>query len=100
MLSPQRRCKYEGIAMQRGPQLFAISLFVSLLTAIALGQVSPVDALQATTESDEEKVGRAAEGRTVTPVNQLVTPFGRQVHLPGMRPQAVALSPNGRLLVT
>ena len=35
----------------------------------------------------------------VTHVNQLVTPFGRQVELPGMRPQAFALSPNGRLIV-
>jgi DNA-binding beta-propeller fold protein YncE len=33
-----------------------------------------------------------------TPVNQLLTPAGRQLELPGMRPQALALSPNGRLL--
>ena len=36
----------------------------------------------------------------VTPVGQLVTPLGRQVDLPGMRPQSVALSPDGRILVT
>ncbi len=35
-----------------------------------------------------------------TPVNQLLTPAGRQVELPGMRPQALALSPDKRLLVT
>jgi DNA-binding beta-propeller fold protein YncE len=35
----------------------------------------------------------------VTPVNQILTPFGRQVDLPGMRPQALALSPDGSLLV-
>jgi DNA-binding beta-propeller fold protein YncE len=30
----------------------------------------------------------------------VLTPAGLQVELPGMRPQAVAISPNGRLLVT
>ena len=32
------------------------------------------------------------------PVNQVVTPLGTQVELPGLRPQALALSPNGQLL--
>jgi YVTN family beta-propeller protein len=50
--------------------------------------------------SDTETVGHAGEGRVVTPVNQIVTPYGRLVELPGMRPQAVALSPDGKLLVT
>ena len=45
-------------------------------------------------------VGRAAGGRTVTPVNQVLAPAGRQVELPGLRPQALALSPDGRVLVT
>ena len=36
----------------------------------------------------------------MTPVNQLVTPYGRQLDLAGLRPQAVALAPNGKLLVT
>jgi YVTN family beta-propeller protein len=31
-------------------------------------------------------------------MNQVVTPAGRQVPLPGLRPQALALSPDGRLL--
>jgi DNA-binding beta-propeller fold protein YncE len=35
-----------------------------------------------------------------TPVNQLVTPAGINVDLPGMRPNALALSPDDRLLVT
>lgn len=35
-----------------------------------------------------------------TPVNQLVTPAGTLVELPGMRPNALALSPDSRLLVT
>ena len=47
-----------------------------------------------------EKVGQVGTNSYYTPVNQVVTPAGRQVELPGMRPQAIALSPNGRVLVT
>ncbi len=35
-----------------------------------------------------------------TPVNQLVTPAGTLIELPGMRPNALALSPDGKRLVT
>lgn len=51
-------------------------------------------------ESSNEKVGRTTEGRVVVPVNQVVTPAGRQVELPGLRPQVLALSPDGKLLAT
>ena len=50
--------------------------------------------------ADTETVGRRGTNRTVLPVNQVVTPLGVQVELPGLRPQALALSPDGRLLVT
>jgi len=50
--------------------------------------------------STREKVGQVGTNSYYTPANQVVTPAGRQVELPGMRPQALALSPNGRLLVT
>ena len=50
-------------------------------------------------DSTTAKVGHSAEG-LMTPVNQLVTPAGTLIELPGMRPQALALSPNGKLLVT
>ena len=46
-----------------------------------------------------ETVGPQASGG-VTPVNQRLTPAGAQLLLPGMRPQAIALSPDGKLLVT
>jgi DNA-binding beta-propeller fold protein YncE len=46
-----------------------------------------------------ELVGRSQAERIVLPVNQVLTPWGRQIELPGMRPQAIALSPNGRRLV-
>lgn len=44
-------------------------------------------------------VGQGTNGLE-TPVNQLVTPAGIFVELPGVRPNALALSPDGRLLVT
>ena len=44
-------------------------------------------------------VGRHRDDVIVTPVNQLLTPAGTQVELPAMRPQAMALSPDGTRLV-
>ena len=50
-------------------------------------------------ESTKDLVGRSRDEFIATPVNQLLTPVGRQVELAGIRPQALALSPDGRLLV-
>jgi len=50
--------------------------------------------------STREIVGQVGTNRFYTPANQILTPAGLQVELPGMRPQAIALSPDGRLLVT
>jgi YVTN family beta-propeller protein len=50
--------------------------------------------------SGTEPVGEISPRRYVTPVHQVLTPIGIQVELSGMRPQALALSPDGRLLVT
>ena len=47
---------------------------------------------------DVEKVGAKPGSRAVVPVNQVVTPIGIQVTLPGLRPQALALSPDWKLL--
>ncbi len=47
---------------------------------------------------DLEFVGPSSQDRTVLPVNQIVTPAGTQIPLPGTRPQALALSPDGSLL--
>ena len=47
---------------------------------------------------DTTTVGPAGPGRTVIPTNQVVTPAGKQIPLPRLRPQALALSPDGRLL--
>ena len=53
-------------------------------------------AIQGTTET----VGQLGTNRWYTQANQILTPAGQQVELPGMRPQVIALSPDGRLLVT
>jgi len=43
-------------------------------------------------------VGQIAPNTYATPANQILTPAGRQLELPGLRPQAMALSPNGKVL--
>ncbi len=49
--------------------------------------------------ANTETVGHHDGNRTVLPVNQAVTPAGRQIELNGLRPQAIALSPDGKLLL-
>ena len=50
-------------------------------------------------DSGVETVGRHGNGRVVLPVNQVITPAGKQIDLPGMRAQGMALSPDGKMLV-
>lgn len=40
-----------------------------------------------TLDPDVETVGRHGHGRTVLPVNQVITPAGKQIELPEMRAQ-------------
>lgn len=63
---------------------------VVVCPAAAVGQISEF----ATTE----RVGPIGPNLYELPVNQRLTPVGRQLELPGMRPQAIALSPNGKWL--
>ena len=51
-------------------------------------------------ETSKDLVGRTREDAIVTPVNQLLTPYGKQIDLDTMRPQVLALSPDGKLLLT
>jgi DNA-binding beta-propeller fold protein YncE len=60
---------------------------------------SSVLAQEPAIETTSDRVGRWRDDVIVTPVNQILTPYGRQIELPGLRPQALALSPNGKLLV-
>lgn len=72
---------------------WSLSLLIAA-TSAALGQEPAV-------ESTSDLVGRWRDDVINTPVNQVLTPFGRQVELAGLRPQAIALSPDGkRLLVS
>ena len=48
--------------------------------------------------ANEKPVGQIGPKTYITPVHQVLTPAGIQVQLPGLRPQAVALSPDGSLL--
>ena len=73
------------------------------LLIVGLADTNPKCRAQVRPESQSwtvQKVGQVGTNAYYTPVNQVVTPAGLQVELPGMRPQAIALSPNGRLLVT
>jgi YVTN family beta-propeller protein len=75
------------------------SAFLSIVVAaaaVSLGAAQdPADDF-----SSRQPATRAEGDRAVTPVNQIVDPAGRQVYLPKLRPQALALSPDGRILVT
>ena len=68
---------------------------------ILCGASGPLLAQDSTLGSEpdptKEFVGRYSQ-RMVTPVNQVLTPFGRLVDLPGLRPQGLALSPDGAFL--
>src|SRR5258706_10670892 len=81
------------------------SFRLALLILAIASSAGPVASSPSEIESSEKLVGaRPAKAgtpnRTVTPVNQVLTPYALQIDLPGMRPQALALSPNGKLLVT
>ena len=71
-------------------------LLAGLLTSCQTPQPPP----QTAQASTQDVVGHVGPNRYYTPANQVLTPAGLQVELPGMRPQALALSPDGRLLVT
>lgn len=73
----------------------SIPTFLTLVSMLVLG-----GACRNGDYSSTDPVGEVSPQRYVTPVHQILTPTGIQVELPGMRPQAVALSPDGRLLAT
>lgn len=76
--------------------LFAMKhrvLFFALF-ALLIGKATADDF-----DATSAPVGHTDAG-LVTPANQLVTPAGTLIPLPGMRPQALALSPDGKLLAT
>jgi YVTN family beta-propeller protein len=50
--------------------------------------------------SQTAPVGQVSKNRYIIPTSQILTPAGQQICMPGLRPQAMALSPDGELLVT
>jgi len=76
-------------------EVLVFSFAAIFVLNLALTAQAQEDLFDATTEI----VGQNTNGLE-TPVNQLVTPAGILVPLPGMRPNALVLSPDGKLLVT
>lgn len=72
---------------------------LTTLWLLGVGLLFPSASLTRGEEVSNEAVGRRAKGELVTPVNQRISPIGRQLDLPGLRPQGLALSPNGKSLV-
>ncbi|HPC62807.1 MAG TPA: beta-propeller fold lactonase family protein, partial [Verrucomicrobiota bacterium] len=70
------------------------------LFALGLVILGPGCARHTIHPASTQPVGRLAENVYQTPTGQLLTPAGVQVELPGMRPQSLALSPDGSLLAT
>ncbi|MGH7980519.1 MAG: beta-propeller fold lactonase family protein, partial [Limisphaerales bacterium] len=70
-----------------------------VLAALGVSQAGAQNPLDNLFDGTTEIVGHETNGME-TPINQLVTPTGRLAPLPGVRPNALALSPNGKLLVT
>jgi YVTN family beta-propeller protein len=68
---------------------------ISLCGLVGLGVTACSGPEPGTPRAPELRVGRGADGRSETPVNQALTPHGITVDLPGLRPQALALSPDG-----
>jgi len=66
------------------------------VTATVLAIASSL--LSQAAESDTAQVHQTVHGAAVLPVNQVLTPAGKLVHLPGLRPLALDLSPGGHLL--
>ncbi|MBI1841174.1 MAG: hypothetical protein HYR88_10020, partial [Verrucomicrobia bacterium] len=71
-----------------------------IVLAIALSIPSNLHAAGAPGGGSREIVGPAGPNRFITPVSQILTPAGIQAPLPDLRPQAIALSPDGRRLIT
>ena len=87
----------ETVLMQPARNLFTS---FSLVLIASTGLMAGENRVEPRGVDTAEHVARLPGGRIVTPVNQILTPIGQQVDLPGLRPQALALSPDGQILVT
>jgi DNA-binding beta-propeller fold protein YncE len=74
-----------------------LALGLAILAGLTAGCQS--QSRQQTMLPTREFVGRLGTNTFQTPANQILTPAGLQVDLPGIRPQALALGLNGQLYV-
>src|ERR1039458_83389 len=71
-----------------------------VLRSVLIASISfSLHSIAADFDASTNAVGHVAGG-LITPANQFVTPAGNLIELPGMRPQALALSPDKKFLVT
>src|SRR4051812_5491899 len=73
--------------------------FSFLLLFVAFG-CSSESSRRAAFLKDATRVGRGEGNRYATPTGQILTPAGQQVELPGLRPQALAFSPDRKIVIT
>jgi YVTN family beta-propeller protein len=100
LLSPVEITHNHFAPMILPPVLFFCLQLSANSPSVPSSSFSSFPSVQPVSFATDEPVGRLAPNRFYTPANQILTPAGIQIELPGMRPQALALSPDGRLLVT
>ncbi|MBN1457749.1 MAG: bifunctional YncE family protein/alkaline phosphatase family protein [Sedimentisphaerales bacterium] len=84
----------------RDPFKVCIRIFISLcVLGIMLASLLAGCSLDLS-RSKTAPVGLISKNRYILPTGQILTPAGQQIRVPGLRPQALALSPDGELVVT
>ena len=80
----------------------AAILSISIASAVVAREpsIKPPPAADNPNIFTKDRVGKIGLNRYYTPANQILTPAGIQVELPGIRPQAITMSPDGKMLVT
>ena len=84
--------------MNTGFRILRRSFFALITVLLIPGHIAAATISSAL--ASRETVGPAGPNRFVTPVSQILTPAGVQAPLPDLRPQGLALSPDGRRLIT
>jgi YVTN family beta-propeller protein len=83
------------------PVRLSLGLLGLSLLLLPACRTAPESSTEVPTDfATQERVGQIGTNRFYTPANQILSPAGKQVELLNLRPQALALSPDGRLLVT
>lgn len=95
------KCYYSNWNIKSGQGICRWSLIILVVLSVTLASVLVGCSSEKTLALDKSlPMGRVSENHYLVPTGQILTPAGQQINLPGMRPQALALSPDGGLLVT